>query len=69
MLLDMLLNCLVTGSVGFIRSNMAQHLLEHGHRVTVFDNCSTVYADNLNFSAPSRIVATCLKMVGERESR
>lgn len=41
------MNCLVTGGSGFIGSNVVRRLLEHGHEVTVLDNCSTGYADNL----------------------
>lgn len=41
------MKCLVTGGAGFIGSNVVCRLLERGHEVTVFDNCSTGYEINL----------------------
>jgi UDP-glucose 4-epimerase len=38
---------LVTGGSGFIGSNLIQHLLEHGHQVTVLDNFSSGFRENV----------------------
>lgn len=32
------MNALITGGCGFVGSNLAAYLLEHGHKITVFDN-------------------------------
>lgn len=39
---------LITGGAGFIGSNLAITLLDAGHAVTVIDDLSTGYADNLD---------------------
>lgn len=39
------MNCLVVGGAGYIGSHMVKHLAKAGHRVTVFDNLSTGFAD------------------------
>ena len=38
---------LVTGGAGFIGSHVAEHLLRRGHRVTVLDDLSGGFADNV----------------------
>lgn len=43
-----LLRLLITGGAGFIGSNLARLALDHGHEVTVIDDLSTGYADNLD---------------------
>ncbi|MEI6501535.1 MAG: NAD-dependent epimerase/dehydratase family protein [Armatimonadota bacterium] len=41
------MHCLVTGGAGFIGSNLASHLLTHGHAVRILDNLSSGYRQNL----------------------
>lgn len=41
------MKCLVTGGAGFIGSNIVELLLSRGHEVTVLDNFSTGYKENL----------------------
>ena len=38
---------LITGGAGFIGSNLASLALERGHSVTIIDDLSTGFADNL----------------------
>ena len=40
-------NILVTGGAGFIGSNLCEHLLNHGAKVTCLDNFSTGYKNNI----------------------
>lgn len=47
---------LVTGGAGFIGSNLARLLLERGHTVTVLDNLSSGYRDNLDALPGVRLV-------------
>lgn len=42
------MNTLVTGGAGFIGSNLVRLLLNTGHRVTVLDNLSSGYRENLD---------------------
>jgi UDP-glucose 4-epimerase len=49
---------LVTGGAGFIGSHLVEHLIESGHRVTVFDDLSTGSRDHLSAAfdaAPERL--------------
>lgn len=39
---------LITGGAGFVGSNLARMALSRGHRVTVLDDLSTGYAENLD---------------------
>ncbi len=39
---------LVTGGAGFIGSNVADHLVEHGHEVHILDDLSTGFRENIN---------------------
>lgn len=39
------MNCLVVGGAGYIGSHMVKHLAKAGHRVIVFDNLSTGFAN------------------------
>lgn len=41
------MHCLVTGGAGFIGSNLAGYLLEHGHTVRLLDNLVSGYRQNL----------------------
>lgn len=45
------MRCLVTGGCGFIGSHLIDLLIENGHEVTVIDDLSTGYVDNLNKKA------------------
>ncbi len=47
--------CLITGGAGFIGSNIAEKLLQHGKRVRILDNFSTGKRENLSFAAPGSI--------------
>ena len=39
---------LITGGAGFIGSNLARLVLDHGHHLTILDNLSSGYRDNLS---------------------
>ena len=42
---------LLTGGIGFIRTNLADHLLRDGHDVVLLDNCGRAgVEENLNWS-------------------
>jgi UDP-glucose 4-epimerase len=45
------MHTLITGGAGFIGSNLTRHALEAGHEVTILDDLSTGYEDNVD---PSR---------------
>ena len=40
---------LITGGAGFIGTNLAYFLVEHGHQVRLLDNLSTGNLSNLRF--------------------
>ena len=40
-------NYLVTGGAGFIGSAIAKKLIDQGHQVTIIDNLTTGFHDNL----------------------
>ena len=42
------MKCVVTGGAGFIGSNLVDRLINDGHEVTVFDNLSTGFKENIN---------------------
>lgn len=42
------MHVLITGGAGFIGSNLAELALSRGHRVTIIDDLSTGFADNLD---------------------
>lgn len=42
------MHLLITGGAGFIGSNLARFALASGHRVTIIDDLSTGFADNLD---------------------
>lgn len=50
------MRCLVTGGAGFIGSNLVHLLLRRGHKVTILDNCSTGYAENLELYPEARFI-------------
>lgn len=63
---------LITGGAGFIGSNLARLTMKHGHEVTILDDLSTGYRDNVDESAvrfiegsvaDTRVVDTALEEV------
>jgi UDP-glucose 4-epimerase len=53
---ELLKRCVVTGGAGFIGSNIAALLDARGHDVTVLDNLSTGFLQNIPSSARVRVV-------------
>lgn len=49
-------NVLVTGGAGFIGSNLIKHLIESKNSVTVLDNFSSGYEDNLKSFSKANII-------------
>ncbi len=47
---------LVTGGAGFIGSNLAALLISRGHRVSILDNLTSGYRDNLQALSDARFV-------------
>jgi nucleoside-diphosphate-sugar epimerase len=46
--MSLTMKCLVTGGAGFIGSNLADELVRQGARVTILDNLSTGFSENLD---------------------
>ena len=42
------MKAIVTGGAGFIGSNLARRLTEHGHSVTIIDNLATGRLENIS---------------------
>ena len=42
------MKCIVTGGAGFIGSNLTDRLIDGGHQVTIFDDLSTGFEENIN---------------------
>ena len=45
------MKCIVTGGAGFIGSNLTDRLIDGGHQVTIFDDLSTGFEENINSKA------------------
>ena len=45
--MSLITKCLVTGGAGFIGSNLAEELIRQGAKVTILDNLTTGYRENL----------------------
>ena len=52
------MHILITGGAGFIGSNLAKHALRRGHDVTVLDDLSTGYRENVDEAAVRFIEGT-----------
>jgi len=57
---------LITGGAGFIGSHLSDHLLSHGHRVTIIDDLSTGSMDNIREAKTNSRFAYCIDTIFDK---